>query len=314
MNCGRILAFVCLAFLLAFDATASDHPDRGMLSRGTSARPDAPPTTDSTEGGGALAWTELVATGDGRIYSWGSDLVMSLSNGRGLWLLSVGQWTKLTPKNPYILLVHCDRVFAGFLGGDGLWVYDRVLGWSQMTTWAPDDLIPHAGSVIADFGFYGIWRYECPEPDFTVSFLSSQSSPGPDTVAMAQGPIQDNRITVDINVTQTSNIFGAAFDVVFDPASASFDSWSAGDLLEQGGASVFYAIAETGPGRLVIGATRQSPATTTNATGTVALIHLTFRATEAGVSPILFANEGLLDDVGGSLGPLNWFGGTLAAH
>ena len=110
-------------------------------------------------------------------------------------------------------------------------------------------------------------------------------------------------------------IFGASFDVVFDSTMASFVGWAPGDLLEQSGVSVTYLVNEPEEGRVAIGATRQA-ASTTDATGTVSLIRLTFQTTQVGNSIVGFENQALLD---GQRPPqpivgMSWFGGSLVGN
>jgi len=300
MNYGRLLALACLVLLLSPGVSGSDRP-QGFLS------------PIGSGSGGPNPWAQLSPAGGGEIFPWGDDLVVSFSGGRGLWLYAMSEWSSLTPANPSALVVHCDGVFATF-AEQGFWRYDRVSGWSNLTSWEPIHLVPNGDSLLVDFGAAGLWRYDCPLLGLTAGFFSDQPSPGPNTVSMAEGSSEGSFVTIDVNVTQTSGVFGAAFDVVFDSAAVSYVSSSAGELLEQGGVSVFYAVAETDPGRLVVGAARQGTANATDAVGTVAVIRLTFQALQAGMSTLRFEDRGLVGEQGGLLGGISWFGGTLVAN
>ena len=155
----------------------------------------------------------------------------------------------------------------------------------------------------------------CGQSTIVASFAPDQPNPGTNTVSMAEGTTVGDQVTIDLQVTDTTGIFGASFDVVFDPTMASFVSWAAGELLEQGGVSVIYLVDEPEPGRVSVGTTRQAAATV-DAVGTVSLIRLTFQTIQAGNSIVGFENQALLD---GQLPPqpiagISWFGGTLVAN
>jgi hypothetical protein len=127
-------------------------------------------------------------------------------------------------------------------------------------------------------------------------FTPQLSNPGPNTMSAAEAGIAAELVTVAIQVTDTANVFGSAFDLVYDPNLATFMSWSAGSLLEQGGNSPLYQVNATASGRLVVGASRTGSGTGANASGTVTLIHLTFRMDGAGSSSLDFQNTSVEDD------------------
>lgn len=149
------------------------------------------------------------------------------------------------------------------------------------------------------------------------SFTPDDPVPGSGTVSMAEGAVSGDLVTVNVQVTGTNSIFGAAFDVAYDGSTATWTGWGAGSLLEQGGHVPIYQVAESQPGRLVVAATRQGVGTTAvNATGTTTMIQLTFRVTSVGTWPVGFESAELLD---AQLSPqpipgINWSGGTLVAN
>ena len=152
--------------------------------------------------------------------------------------------------------------------------------------------------------------------NLNASFTADEPNPGSKTISLSQGSNTNDMVTVRVDVTDTNGIFGAAFDLLYDPAIATFVNWSAGTVLEQGGGSGSYQVGATQSGRLVVGASRQGGDSGTDVSGTKALILLTFRMTQAGSSAAVFDNAALLDD---SIQPqpipgLSLFGGTLVAN
>lgn len=152
--------------------------------------------------------------------------------------------------------------------------------------------------------------------NLVAGFTPDQPSPGADTVALHEGASTDDIVTVRVAVTDVGGIFGAAFDLTYDPGRASFVNWTSGTLLEQGGHTPSYQVDGRTPGQVVVGASRQGSAPAVDAVGTVPLIELRFRVTQAGTSQIAFQSPDLLDD---QLQPqpipgIQWFGGTLVGN
>jgi len=148
----------------------------------------------------------------------------------------------------------------------------------------------------------------------TLAFTPTQPSPGPNTVSAARQSSSGNTVTLAVNVTDTNNIYGAAFDLVFDPSVAQFVSWSAGSLLETGGQSVNYIVDQPSSSRLVVGISRTGNAPTVNASGTQPLVRLTFRAIQTGSGALAFQNAALVDNQPADLPGISWAGGTLTAN
>jgi hypothetical protein len=150
------------------------------------------------------------------------------------------------------------------------------------------------------------------------SFVADQASPGASSVAAAEGDgSSGNLVIVEVNVTGTDDLFGAAFDVVYDPGRASFVNWAPGDAFEDGGETVAYQVSASQAGRVVVGIGRTGAgAGGVNVSGTVPVIRLTFRVDQAGSSTVGFENASLQDaqsppqDIQG----ISWFGGTLVAN
>ena len=150
-------------------------------------------------------------------------------------------------------------------------------------------------------------------PTLSAGFVADQPSPGPNTVAMAQGTKANDVITVNVDITDTSNVFGAAFEVVYDSVHATYLGYSAGSALEAGGNTPVYTVSNASTGRVVVGAARTG-GTTTNVSGTVPLIRLQFQVKASGSFPVTVQNSSLYDNqqpTPQSLAGISWFAGAL---
>lgn len=147
------------------------------------------------------------------------------------------------------------------------------------------------------------------------SFTPEIASPGANNVSTVGSP-NSNIVTVTVMVTGTSDVYGASFDLVFDPTVAEFVGWSPGTLLESGGRQVSYQVNSQLPGRVVVGASRTQPIGGADAGVSTGLIQLRLRANRAGTTSVRFENADLLDsqnppqDIGG----IQFSGGTLVAN
>jgi len=149
----------------------------------------------------------------------------------------------------------------------------------------------------------------------SASFVPEQPTPGPGTVAMAQGTVNNDVVTVNVTLTDTNGVYGAAFDVVFDDFHTVFLGFTPGTAFEQGGNSTNYTVnGANNPGRIVIAVSRTG-ATTTNVSGTKTVLGLQFRVKQAGVYPVQIQNSVVYD---GQPTPqpipgIAWFAGAVTA-
>lgn len=146
------------------------------------------------------------------------------------------------------------------------------------------------------------------------SFRADELSPAANTVALLRGSASADLVTVKVTATNTTGIYATAFEVLYDTSKATFVNWSAGALLEQGGHTPTYQVADSGSGRVVVAASRNGNVATVNATGTVTIVNLTFRVKVVGESRATFATGPILYD--GQLPPqaksgMLWTAGTL---
>ena len=151
---------------------------------------------------------------------------------------------------------------------------------------------------------------------FAGSFTPDLQSPGVNTVYMtgsAGAGSTANLVTVHVYVSNTADIYGASFDLTFDPGMAQFVNWTRGQVLEFGNQPVSYQINASTPGRVVVGVARTTGGVGVTVPDAQALIHLTLRVTDAGSSAVGFSNPALLN----SQNPpqpktgVTFFGGTL---
>jgi hypothetical protein len=149
------------------------------------------------------------------------------------------------------------------------------------------------------------------------SFTPDESTPGADSIAMADGGVSGPVVSIRVNVTEVDDLFTADFGVSFDPALVEFVSWSPGLVLESDGNRPSYLIGTSQPGLINVGASRTGGAAGgVDVGGTGTLIILTFRARAAGASTIAFEGASLLDAQAPpqTISGLSWHGGTLAAN
>jgi len=152
----------------------------------------------------------------------------------------------------------------------------------------------------------------------TGGFTPEVLNPGAKTTAMGVGITSGALVTVAVNITNTNGVYGAAFDVTFDPAMASWVSSSPGSVLETGGHTPTYQVDDSQPGKVVVGASRNGSVSAVDVVGTRNLINLTFRVTQPGSSQLTFA-VGSAQLFGPQAPPqpipgVSFFGGALQAN
>lgn len=120
------------------------------------------------------------------------------------------------------------------------------------------------------------------------SFTPDQPSPGAKNAAMAQGSTSNDVVTVNVTLTSTTGVYGAAFDVTYDSFHMVFLGYTPGTLFEQGGNTTAYQVTaspSSNPPHITVGVSRTG-ATTANASGTQTVIGLQFRVKQPGVYPL----------------------------
>jgi hypothetical protein len=147
----------------------------------------------------------------------------------------------------------------------------------------------------------------------SATFIADQFSPSAGMVTMSQGSRAADSVTIKVNLTDTSSVFGVAFDVVFDETKVTYVGFTKGTALENNGNTPNYTVdGSAQPGRLVVGVSRAG-STSTSVSGTKPVISLSFRVKELGDFPISFENSVVTDaqTVPQPLPGITWFAGTL---
>lgn len=130
----------------------------------------------------------------------------------------------------------------------------------------------------------------------SAGFSAEQPIPGALSGSLQPGSSTGNTVTVLVQLTDISDVFGVGFDVVYDASRVDFVGRTAGNVLESGGASVEYFATAPSAGRLVVSATRVgASATTVDVSGTETVVGLTFRVKALGSFPISIQNPSVFD-------------------
>lgn len=132
---------------------------------------------------------------------------------------------------------------------------------------------------------------------FPVVASSTSVSLSPSSASVAIG----SQFTVTVNISNAANLFGVAFDLIYDPAKIQFVSAQKGSFLEQGGATTVMTTAVSPVGDLIVGYSRQAVGgVATGIDGSGTLMSITFRGLASGTSSLVFQNNALCDPNGSS--------------
>ncbi len=146
------------------------------------------------------------------------------------------------------------------------------------------------------------------------SFLPDQPAPPATTIAMEEGSKSNDIVTVNVTLTDTNGVFGAAFEVPFNTPNTSYVGFTPGTAFEQGGNTPIYTVdGATQAGRVIVGVAR-SGVSATNISGTKTVIGLKFRVNTAGTWPLTFENATLFDGQQPNPVPIpgiGWFSGAV---
>jgi len=148
--------------------------------------------------------------------------------------------------------------------------------------------------------------------NLTPSFVADPVDAGGGFVSMTEDSVAGDVITIAVLVTDAEKIYGAAFDLTYDPTVAVFQSWAPGTLLEQGGNGPNYTVDAPRAGTVVVGASRTGNVPAVTAGGRT-LIRLTFKVLQPGNTQLSFRSASLIDNriPPEEIPGLSWFGGSL---
>jgi hypothetical protein len=148
----------------------------------------------------------------------------------------------------------------------------------------------------------------------SASFVPDLTSPGSNTVAMMQASRSNDVVNVWVTLTDTPNVFAAAFEVVFNAADATYLGFTKGAAFEAGGNVPNYTVDGTSnPGRIVVGVARTN-GTATSITSSKAILTLQFRVKQPGTSQVTIQN-GVIFDAQPTPQPIAnilWYAGALS--
>ncbi|HEX5043419.1 MAG TPA: cohesin domain-containing protein [Candidatus Polarisedimenticolaceae bacterium] len=156
-------------------------------------------------------------------------------------------------------------------------------------------------------------------PGTTVSadFVADQPSPPASTVSLQKAATSSNLVTVRVDATGVSGIYGAAFDLAFDANLAEYVGFTHGSFFEQGATTEpNYTVNSPGPGQLVVAVSRTGNVPGVSTTASRTIVNLTFRVKVAGSGQVTVPDAALLD---AQLQPqpvpgITWEAGTLRGN
>lgn len=151
--------------------------------------------------------------------------------------------------------------------------------------------------------------------NISATVTPDEPNPSAKDVSMAQQPGgAGSTFALNVLVTQTNDIFGASFDVLYDPTQVNFLDWSEGNALESGGGLITYQVGSAQRGRLIVGISRSGAASGVDISSTSTLVQLVFEVTQAGSSAVSFDNAALHDSQLNLIPGLSWHGATVVAN
>jgi hypothetical protein len=151
-----------------------------------------------------------------------------------------------------------------------------------------------------------------PSSTIVASYEADSPAGTANTVFTSEWDAARNYATVNVLISDTNDVYGASFDVVYDSDLADYVEYASGGLLERDGNNPFYQVQEVAAGRLVVVATRSGDVPGVDVSGSETLIRLTFRLEETGSGRIDFENANISNDVPQNLPIQEWAGGTLS--
>ena len=133
----------------------------------------------------------------------------------------------------------------------------------------------------------------------------------PKTIILLQSPAEGQNIfCLDVIAKKVDLISGVVFELNFDPAGVSYQSYKPGVLLEQKGKPV-YQVGMKGDQKGKLGVKISSESDNGGTSGSGKLVTLCFKALQPGRVDLLFENGELLDLKKKKMTEVTWVGGLL---
>lgn len=155
---------------------------------------------------------------------------------------------------------------------------------------------------------------------FVGAFVADNPTPASGSVTALQSGPNGTTVEVAVTLTEVNDIFGASFQVAYDPTTVDYVGYSPGNVLETGGDTPTYLVSEdAAAGRVDVGASRSSGALpTVDVASTRTLMTLRFAMLQPGTHQLDFQNNTILVVVGGNPPQgdpsLSWAAGEFQAN
>jgi len=131
-------------------------------------------------------------------------------------------------------------------------------------------------------------------------------------MVLVAGETASDRLTLRLEARAIAGLAGVAADVTYPSLVLRFDGFSSdASILAADGTAVSVQVSENPSGRLILAAARLGSAPgLASATGTI--LSLRFVSAASGSGTFAFQGPIAFDQRGGSLGGLQWLGGSVA--
>ena len=145
-------------------------------------------------------------------------------------------------------------------------------------------------------------------PTSSTSFTATSGS-GTNSIFMASGSSGSSAVfRLDVRTANVSDLYGAAFDVVYPSSILSFNG-SAIEGAFLGSGNTTFNVVESPPGNLIIAVSRLGGGGGADGSGT--LVSLDFTITASGGGDFRFTNRGAFGQGGASKPNLSWIEGSI---
>jgi hypothetical protein len=127
------------------------------------------------------------------------------------------------------------------------------------------------------------------------NFVAEEPTPPASTVTLQKSAASSNLVTVRVDATGVSSVYGAAFELAFDPTLAEYVGYTKGTFFEQGGHIPTYTVSSPTGGQIVVGVTRNGNVAGVSTTASRAIVNVTFRVKKAGTGSVSLPDAVLYD-------------------
>jgi hypothetical protein len=148
-----------------------------------------------------------------------------------------------------------------------------------------------------------------PTPVSAITFTPSGTG-GANSLALTRVQSSQTSITLSLEATSVTDLYGIAFDLAYPSAALRFDAITEGSFLDQSGAiDTSLQVAENPPGTLIVGLSRLGQVAGRSGTGSV--LRLEFSRVAAGSGDLTFANNRAFNATGAVISGVQWSAGQV---